>query len=101
MGCLGEALSCFLPLGLVEYFWVKPFAIGGVGRGAGGDRRGDEEGAQRGVHEVEKIISEQKQILQRFQTVQISHSLQSLEKTNGGQLCIDVSACQGLYSHTC
>ena len=26
----------------------------------------------------------------RFQTVQITHSLQSLEKTHGGQLCIDV-----------
>ena len=40
----------------------------------------------------------EKNPLERFQTVQISHSLQSLEKTLGGQLCIDVSVIIGQLS---
>jgi len=46
--------------------------------------------------EMKKELSEE---FTRFQTVQISHSLQSLEKINGGQLCIDVWRCCQKYSN--
>ena len=41
-------------------------------------------------HKVEQNLFWEKIFPQRFQTVQISHSLQSLENIHGGQLCIDV-----------